>query len=298
MEEIHRHDINIKNLNISLWLNGTITVAEIVGGILSNSLSLLSDALHNLSDTIALFIAYLAHKIGKKRANKNKTFGYKRIEILSAAINALVLLAISVFLIVEAVKRFNHPQPVNGTIMMVVAVIGLLANLISVLVLHRDSHQNLNIKAAYLHLLGDTISSVAVVAGGLLIMFYDIYWIDPFITFLIAIYLIREAWRILKETYEILMQAAPRHMNAEKINQRISQLPEVKNIHHVHIWSLDDHENYFEAHVNLTDDLKLSQTTPLKHKIEKILKNEFALHHITLQLEYEACEDMSLINEK
>ena len=165
MAQKMEHQLNTKNLRISVWLNLIIALAEVVGGLLANSLSLLSDALHNLGDGLALLFAYVANKVGKRDATRRKTFGYKRIEILSAFINSMVLIAISVYLFVEAIRRFLNPAEVDGTIMLIVAIIGLLANVISVIILHKDSAHNLNVKAAYLHLIGDTLSSVAVIGG-------------------------------------------------------------------------------------------------------------------------------------
>lgn len=173
-----------------LWvtiLNFSITVVQVIGGLISNSLSLLSDALHNLGDTSAIFIAFLAGKRSQKSADEKNTFGYKRVEILAALFNAVVLIVICVFLFFEAYKRFINPEPIKGAVMLIVATFGLLANVISVLVLQKDKNHNLNVKAAYLHLMGDTLSSVAVILGGIAIWLWNITWIDPLITVLVGI---------------------------------------------------------------------------------------------------------------
>ena len=166
-------DLKEKNLLFATALNLLITVVEIIGGLISNSLALLSDALHNLGDTFAVLLAYIANRIGKKDATEKKTFGFKRIEILAALLNAVVLIVIIVFLFIEAYHRFTSPEPIKGLIMFIVATIGLIANLMAVLLLKNDSQSNINIRAAYLHLIGDTISSVAVIIGSILIYFFE-----------------------------------------------------------------------------------------------------------------------------
>ncbi len=201
----HHHPVNEKNLLVATLLNLVITLVQIAGSMLSGSIALLSDALHNLSDTFATFIAFMANRIGKRDANPKKTFGYKRIEILSALLNAVILIVMSVFLILEAYKRLYDEREVNSIIMIVVAMIGLLANIFAASILKKDAHKSINVKAAYVHLLGDALTSLLVVIGGVLIRFLEIYWIDPLITVLISLYIVREAFVILKEAVNILM---------------------------------------------------------------------------------------------
>lgn len=296
MAKQKEHQLNTRNLGISVWLNLTIALAEVVGGLLANSLSLLSDALHNLGDGLALLFAFVANRIGKRDATSRKTFGYKRIEILSAFINSMVLIAISVYLFVEAVKRFLNPAEVDGTIMLIVAVIGLLANVISVIILHKDSSHNLNVKAAYLHLIGDTLSSVAVIGGGLLIYFYEMHWVDPLVTVLIGIYILKEAVSIVKETVDILMQGTPRDLDLDQVQAAIEKIPGVKNIHHVHTWALDEKQFHFEAHVDLQKDIMVSDATRMQNDIEDMLSKHFGINHVTLQFEHDACSEKDLVN--
>lgn len=291
----HQHPINEKNLLIVTLLNLVITVAEFAGGILSNSLALMSDALHNLSDTFATFIAYIATIISKKTANNQKTFGYKRIEILAALLNAVVLIVICFYLFKEAYERWNNPEPINSIIMLVVAMIGLLANLYAVLILRKDAGKNLNVKAAYVHLIGDSLSSVLVIIAGVLIQFYKIYWIDPIITVLIGIYIIKEAFVILKETINILMQSTPGSVNIENIKIRVEEIPEVHNLHHLHVWNLTDQEVHLEAHVELSKDMKLSEVKIIQKQVEDLLKNRFSIHHLTLQFEFNADHPTQLV---
>lgn len=292
----HHSEVKGSRLLIATMLNLLISVAEIIGGILSNSLSLISDALHNLSDGIATFIAWIAYRIGKRPSNARKTFGYKRIEILAAFFNALVLIIISVYLFYEAALRLISPEPVQGKLMLIVASIGLLANLAAVILLRSGSKQNINIRAAYLHLLGDTLTSVAVIIGAVLIIYLELYWIDPIITFIIGLYILKETWEILKQTVDILMQGTPEGLDLELIRHDIELIPEVKNIHHVHAWNLDDQSIHFECHVELREDHRLTETCEIQLKIESLLHDHFDIGHVTIQFEYQRCDDQSFVD--
>ncbi|HIP47593.1 MAG TPA: cation transporter [Lutibacter sp.] len=289
----HHHETNLQGKKL-LWgtlFNFAITVVQIIGGIISNSLSLISDALHNLGDASAIFIAFLAGKHSRKPANEHRTFGYKRIEILAALFNSVVLIAISIYLFFEAFQRFITPEPIKGKIMFIVAIFGLLANLISVLVLNKDKNHNLNIKAAYLHLMGDTLSSVAVILGGIGIWFYQIYWLDPLITVAVSMFIIYHTWGVVKQTVDILMQTTPSNINIDEIKSKVEKTTEIENIHHVHLWKLDDKQTHFEAHINLKNNIDMEKMMLIKQKVEHILKHHFKIQHITLQMEYDTCAD-------
>ena len=278
-------------------LNFVITLAEVVGGILSGSLSLISDALHNLSDGLAVLIAYFANRISKRPHDERKTFGYKRIEILAAFVNGIVLIAVSIYLFYEAIQRFIEPRPVEGSIMFAVALVGLLANLIAVWLLRRDSSKNINIRAAYLHLLSDTLSSVAVIVGGLLIIFFDMYWVDPVITILIGLYILKETWQIVRQTVDILMQSSPSGIDLKSVKSDLETLPGILNIHHIHAWNLDDHSAHFECHVDLDEDIPLSQAEKLHKEISKIMAERYNVSHITIQFEHHWCDDKNMIHQ-
>ncbi len=289
----HTHAENVRGKKL-LWvtlLKFSISLVQVAGGIISNSLSLISDAIHNLGDTSAIFIAFLAGKHADKRPDARKTFGYKRTEILAALFNAVVLIAICIFLFVEAYERFRNPQAIKGGIMLSVAVFGLIANLISVLVLQKEKSHNLNIRAAYLHLLGDTLSSVAVIAGGIAILVWQIYWLDPLVTVAVGVYIIYHTWDVVRQTVDILMQATPRHIDIQEIKQSVEALPQVENIHHLHIWQMDDEHIHLEAHLNISQDLSLSKAQTVRHDVETLLKDKFGISHITLQIEYKGCKD-------
>jgi cobalt-zinc-cadmium efflux system protein len=293
-EHKHHHSTG-KNLLFAALLNLVITSVEIVGGILANSIALLSDALHNLSDGIAVFLAYLADKVSKKQATTQHTFGLKRVEILTALINGVVLSAICIYLLFESYKRLLHPSPVNGLLMLAVAFIGLLANFIAMTLLKHDKNHNLNVKAAYLHLLGDTLSSVGVIIGGVLIYFFNILWLDPVITILISIYIFKETYSIIKQSVLILLQVTPPNFNILEVKTKLEAMPEIENIHHVHVWKLNDSQIHFECHIDLKTDLKISETNSLSSQIKTILHNEFKVEHTTIQFEYNCCNNKSIV---
>ena len=289
--------VSERKLLAAVVLNFSISLAEVAGGILSNSLALLSDALHNLGDGLAVLLAYIAHRISKKESNLQKTFGYKRIEILVAFVNSIMLVAICIFLIYEAVERFRNPSPIRGAIMFSVAAIGLLANLVAVILMRKDSRNNINIRAAYLHLLGDTFSSVVVITGGILIWKFEIYWLDPLITILISLYILRETYLLLKDSFNILMQSAPRDIDLKKVKAEVENIDGVRNLHHVHIWSMNDRQVHFEGHIDLDRDMSVSQAGSLNRHISDMLHERFEIGHTTLQMEYGCCPEDELINE-
>lgn len=295
MHQQSSHNPEGKKLLASVWLNLTITVVQFIGGFLSNSLALLSDALHNLGDGIALLIAWIANKVSRRPSSDKKTFGYQRIEILAALLNGLALVAISIFLFSEAWERFQNPEKVDSTLMLIVATIGLAANVISVFLLHSHRKENINVRAAYLHLIGDTLSSVAVIIGGILMHFYGLYWIDPLVTVIIGIYIIKESITIIVETVDILMQSKPKNIDLQEVKSALSKIDGVYSIHHVHIWKLNDKEIHFESHVDLEKDLKISETDKIRVQAEKILLKEFGIKHVTMQLEYDSLHEKHLI---
>jgi cobalt-zinc-cadmium efflux system protein len=285
-------------LLFTVVLNFGITIAEIIGGIFSNSLALISDAVHNLSDTVALLITWLTYRVSRRSSNQRHTFGYKRIQILAALFNSVTLIVICIYLIYEAYHRFIEPEPVKSIPMFLVALIGLIANLVSVLLLKKHSKENLNIKAAYLHLIGDTLSSVAVIIGGILIYFFEVYWIDPLITVLISLYIIKETYSVLYDTYKILMQTTPAGLKVEEVVSGLKEIPEVSGVHHVHIWQLTDKEVYFEGHLDVNEDMKVSETQHVIDRAQKLLNERYNIHHVTVQLEFNRCDDKSMIADE
>ena len=282
----HHHNVSGKNLFITIILNIIITLSQIVGGILSGSLALLSDSMHNFSDVLALFIAYFANRLATQPNNKSKTFGYKRAEILAALFNASVLVAIALFLIIEAIHKFYHPEAINSTWVIGLGILSIILNALSVLLIKDDAHDNMNIKAAYLHLLTDVMTSVAVVVGGVLMYYFHIFWIDPIISILIALYLLWASFDLVKESSAILMQFTPKDIDIEEIITMIESQPEIKNVHHIHIWKLDEHSIHLEAHLDFRKDLWLSHSSKIIDILEKKLHDNFDIEHSTFQCEY------------
>jgi cobalt-zinc-cadmium efflux system protein len=291
----HGSETSEKNLFITMALNFFITIAEIIGGFISGSLSLISDALHNFSDGIAIIITYIAMRLSKRPKTSKYTFGLKRAEILAAIINASTLIIISFFLIKEAIERFYNPSPITGSLMLIVASLGLLANVAGTLLLKKGSEGNLNIRAAYFHLLSDAVSSLAVIIGALFIIFYKIYWIDPLLTVLISLYILKETYEIVKESVEILMMSNPEGIDLEVIKNIVEKIPGVINIHHIHLWKLNDNDTHFEAHIEV-EDMVVSKTTEIQKLIEHELHERYEINHTTLQFECGACDEVGIIN--
>lgn len=274
-------------------LNAVITLSEFIGGVASGSLSLISDAFHNLSDTLAIVFSYVAQKIARKDADTKKTYGYQRSEIISAFINSFILGALSVVLAFEAVERLFKPETINSSLMLIVAVIGLLANLFSVLLLRRDAGESLNIKSSYLHLLSDTLSSFSVIIGALLIRYFEIYWVDPVITLLISVYIFFEAVHVVIKTVDILMQSAPA-IDYQRLESDLKTITGVKDVHHIHVWQYSETKIVFDAHIDFEDQL-LSEVEKIYPQIAKILKEGYGITHVTIQAEAKMDDRKKLI---
>jgi cobalt-zinc-cadmium efflux system protein len=281
-------------LMMTMILNFIITIAEIIGGLISGSLALVSDALHNFSDTISVIVSYIAVKLKAHDNSYSHTFGLKRAEILAAVINSSVLIVISFFLFYEAIIRFTEPTVIETDVMIIVAAIGFVANILGTLLLKRDSEDSLNIRSSYLHLVSDTVSSGAVILGGIAIGLWNISWIDPLITIFIGLYIIRESYQILMEAVHVLMEGAPPQISLDDIKTEVEKFAVVSNIHHIHIWTVGDNDVHLEAHVNV-DDMTISESDKLRSLIEDVLESQFGIHHITLQFECNQCQEAGLI---
>ncbi len=281
-----KHRMKDRNLIISILLNILITAAQIVGGLVSGSLALLSDALHNFSDVISLIVSYVASKLSRQKASFDRTFGYKRAEILAAFINASTLVVVAILLIIEAYKRFQNPQPIESSLVIWLAVIAIFANGFSVLLIKKDAKHNLNMRSAYLHLFSDMMASVAVLIGGLLMMFYQWFWVDSVLTLLIAIYLIGVGFDLLIKSSKMLMLFTPDHINVKDVVRAVHKLPKVNRLHHVHIWGLNDAELHLEAHLEFKEDISLSEFDRILHDIESLLHEQFEINHVNIQPEF------------
>ncbi len=294
MAHNHSHSSTGIRLLITVLLNLLITVVEVIGGIISGSLALISDALHNFSDAISVIISYIAIRLKERDSSSKHTFGFKRAEILAAVINSSVLVIISIYLFYEAILRFQNPEPIKGILMTVVASIGLAANIAGTLLLKRDAKKSMNIRSSYFHLLSDAISSVAVIIGGLAITFWNMYWLDPLLTILIAVYITRVSFKILSDAIHVLMEGAPPDISIREIQSEVEKLEKVENIHHVHIWTVGENDVHLEAHIDVAD-MMISKSNILGEQIEALLKTKFGINHITLQFECEQCKDVRLV---
>ena len=297
----HHHHVpegDDKGTSLRLWisivLNLIITIAEVIGGIVANSLALLSDALHNLSDTTSLGISLIARKISRKDADKSRTFGYKRAEIIGAFINLLTLVIIALFLIKEGVERFFDPREIQGNVMLIVAVVGLLGNIGTALVLMGRFKSSINLKSVFVHIVSDALSSVGVIIGGWLIIQYGVYWVDSLLTLIIGAYILAHSYGMLRTTIDILMESTPREIDWDKVNRLMEEADGVQGVHHLHIWRLDEQNICLEAHV-VINKRDLEALEQIKTQLKDTLNQRFNINHSTLEFEFEPCEESNLL---
>lgn len=296
--QIHAHehkDLKGRKLLFTIILNIVITVSQVVGGFLSGSLALFSDALHNFSDVLSLIVSYIADLYSKKDASSERTFGYKRAEIIAAFVNSLSLIIVAVYLIYEAVIRFINPKEIESGLVIWLALLGIVANGLSVLLLRKDSKENINIRSAYLHLFSDMAASIAVLIGGLLMKYYNWFWVDSVLTVLIAIYLLFIGYDLLKKSFKVLMLFTPDDLNLELISEEITKFPEINNVHHMHVWQLNDKEIHLEAHAEFKDDISISQFDDILFKVEELLHKEYGINHVNIQPEYNKDDPKDII---
>lgn len=275
---------------ISLFLNLGISVAQLIGGFISNSLALISDAVHNLSDTGSIGISLVARKYAVKSATTQKTFGYRRADIIGAFINLIILVIVSLFLIKEGMERFFAPETIDGALMFWIALVGLVGNVVSVILLHAGSKRSLNIKSTYIHLIWDAAASLAVIIGGVLVLYFDFYIIDPILTIAIALYILYTSYELLRQTIDILMESVPADINVREIKRELEQIPRVLDIHHVHVWNLDEHQMLLECHARI-DEEEASNLEEIKNDIKEKLEVSFQITHSTIEFELKPCRD-------
>ena len=283
---IHKHKVKGTNLLISILLNVVITIAQIIGGIVSGSLALISDALHNFSDVLSLVFSLVAHKLSRRKATINQTFGLKRSELLAAFVNAATLIIVAFILIYGAINRLIDPQEIESNLVIWLALLGILVNGFSVILLKKDADHNLNMKSAYLHLLTDMMASVAVLVGGLLMKFYGWYWVDSVMTILIAVYLIIVGSDLIKKSTKMLMLFTPEGIDIKEVVREVHKISGVGKLHHIHIWHLNEEEIHLEAHLECSEDFTLTEFDALLNKIELLVFEKFGINHITIQPEF------------
>ncbi len=294
----HSHVVSDKNLSVSIVLNIGITIAQLIGGIISGSLSLISDALHNFSDVLSLLLSFFAHRLSKKKASEKTTFGYKRAELIAAFINAASLIGVALYLIYEAIVRFSEPVIINSNLVIWLSILGILFNGFSVVLLKKDAAHNLNMKSAYLHLFTDMLASVAVLVGGIVMYYFKWYWVDSTVTFGIAIYLVFMGFGLLKSTTKMLMLFTPEDLNINDIVKRIHELTGIHQLYHIHLWHLTDNELHFEAHLDCKENISIAEFNVLAKEIEEVLHHEFHITHCTIQPDFEVkCEKNCIVEE-
>jgi cation diffusion facilitator family transporter len=281
-------------LLLTLGLNLLIPVAQIIGGVMANSVALLSDATHNFSDFAAVLIAYLAFRIARRGASVRNTFGYRRAEALAALINVALLVGAAAVIVTEAVERLRNPAAVAGGIVMGLATVGILGNGLSAWLLHRDAKHSLNVRGAFWHMVGDMLTSVAVLVSGVILYYRPWYWLDPALSFVIVIFILKNCWSIAKESGLILMNSTPRDLDLEEVRRHLQELPEVCGVHYLHAWNVSSSSVAFSCHV-VVPDQAVSRTEPLAEKIRRDLLESFGIDHPVLQFETAACGDGDLL---
>ena len=276
---------------LSIILNLTITLVEILGGILSGSLALISDAVHNLSDVLSLVIGYLGERISKRPADERHTFGFKRSEILAALLNAVFLFAVAIWIVIEIFKRLTHAETIDLRIMSIAAFIGLLGNFFSILMLHSHKEHSINVKAAYLHLFYDTLSSVLVVIAVPVIYFTGFVYFDPIISLLIVFLMVKSAYELLKNTVHILMMGVPEGFDINEVAREIKDIDGVEDIHSIHIWGVDSKEIFLSCHLVVSNE----DTDRILKLVQDRLESRFGITHTTIQIEKRKMCDSGLI---
>ncbi len=292
----HHHEVSGKGLLYSVLLNVFITVAEIIGGIISGSMALLTDAAHNFSDVISLIVSYMANRLAKKKASEKFTYGLKRSEILAAFINASTLIIIAIIILVESVDRIYNPQPIAADWVIWLALTSIVVNGLSVLFIKKDVAGSMNIKSAYLHLFSDMLTSIAVLIGGLAMKFFQWYSIDAMFSIAIALYLLYMSWDIFKNSLKILMQFTPEGIDIDEICDKMQQIEGIKNMHHVHAWQLNEHDIIFEAHIDLSKDVQISEFEHILTEIKNVLEAS-GIRHCNIQPEFSTDDSKRRIHE-
>ena len=294
---VHEHEGHVHHeprglsrpLLLALAITVTFALVELAGGLLSGSLALISDSGHMFTDALALTLSLWASYVATRMANERQTFGLLRVEILVALVNGVVLVGVSLFIIYEAVVRLQSPQPIEGGLMLAIAVIGLVANLAGVLILREKAQENLNVKGAFLHVLGDLLSSVGVIVAAILVYLFDLQQADPVISIAISVIILYGSYRIISQSVYILLEFAPGNVNLAEVRNELLKVEGVVDVHDLHAWTLASGIYALSAHIQVMDQ-PLSTCSCVVHDCEKVLREKFNISHTTLQLESQACE--------
>lgn len=285
-EHSHSHSANRKTLRISLAIITAYMVIEVIGGLITNSLALLADAGHMLSDAVSLFIALMAFTFSRKVADYGKTYGYKRFEILAAVINGVTLILISAYIIYEAIERFQNPSAIASGGMLIIAIIGLLVNVLVAWVMLRgaDVKENLNMRGAYLHVISDMLGSVGAIIAALLILLFGWAWADPVASVIVSVLVLRSGYLITKSSVQVLMEGTPNNVEVKKIIEKIQNTSDINSIHDLHIWTITSGLNALTCHAVVNEKMTIEESERMLRQIEHDLEH-LNIHHVTIQLE-------------
>ena len=277
-------------------INLGLTAAQIIGGVLSGSLALIADAIHNLSDALSLVIAFVARKIARRPSNETMTFGYGRAEIVAALINYTTLIVVGLYLTVEATLRFIEPQAVDGWLVVIIAAVALIVDTVTALLTYRLSKQSVNIRAAFLHNVADALGSIAVILVGTLIILYDWRLIDPLVTLLIASYILWQSFTEIGAVIRILMLGSPPDLDTQTVLQKVENVIGIESVHHLHLWQMQEHENALDAHLVIEAN-RWNDASAIKAAVKQVLNKEFGIGHTTLETECakHSCTDVNII---
>lgn len=278
-----------RKLKFSLWITAAFIFIEFAAGIRAQSLALLSDAGHNFTDVLALALAWFAFYLQSKPPNETKTFGYHRAGVLSAFLNAATLVLLALFVFYASYLRFLSPREVEETLMIVVAVVGLGVNISVMVALRSERHHDINIRGAFMHMLGDALSSIGIVIGGAVMIYTGFVWIDPLLSTLIGLLILWSAWDIIQESLNILLEGLPRGMNREDICRALTEIEGVIDVHDVHAWSLSSNSHALSCHA-LINDLPPSTSDRILQQINDMVGKRFQIQHTTIQFEHERCQ--------
>ena len=288
-EHIHHHhhhnevtQKSVKLLILSFAINMILSVAEIIGGIISGSVSLIGDALHNTSDAFSILIAVIAFKIGNKKASAKYTYGFKRAEIIGGFVNLILLFISGCYLLVEGIERLINPQQIDGLLIIWISVLALIIDALTAKISHHDAHHNSNMKMVFIHNLADAFGSIGVIISGLCIMWFDLYRVDGIVALLIAFYMIFQSVVSFPQIVNILMNAAPNNIDIEQVKNSLLAIKNIKNVHHLHLWCISEHNVAIECHIESDNNDIIVEATQL-------LKDKFGITHCNFQVENKSC---------
>lgn len=282
----HHHTVDNKSVNLLLFsfaINILLSLVEIIGGILSSSVSLIGDALHNTSDAFSILIAVIAFKIGRKKASQKYTYGFKRAEVIGGFVNLILLFVFGCYLFVEGISRIINPQKIDGALIIWISVLALIIDALTAKISHHDAHHNSNMKMVFVHNLADAFGSVGVIISGIFVLLFDIFYVDGIIALVIAAYMIFQALVSFPKITDILMNAAPDDFDLKVIENALRKIKNVDNVHHIHLWRINEYDISFECHLKTKDPQVLTQ-------VQMLLKEQFNIRHSTIQIDIDDCQ--------